>query len=163
MAEFSENIPALMTEIEFSSWLNLASSTVRNKARDGVFVKDGKYYDVAASVRNYLAQLRETASKVRNTRTTEELDAAKLAKEQATAEKIELANAKARGLLVDSAAVEREWSSVLRDVRSAVLAVPSRIGGKFPHLSAHDLAGIEAEIKAALESLAEEIPDEFEY
>ena len=65
----------------------------------------------------------------------------------------EAANA-ARGDMVRAADVEREWANVLRDVRSTMLAVPSRVESKLAHLSAHDVAEIDSEIKAALEGLA---------
>jgi phage terminase Nu1 subunit (DNA packaging protein) len=56
--------------------------------------------------------------------------------------------------MVRAADVEREWANVLRDVRSTMLSVPSRVGSKLAHLSAHDVAEIDSEIKAALEGLA---------
>src|SRR5438046_2508303 len=62
----------------------------------------------------------------------------------------ELKAAKMRGELVEAAAVEAEWSGVLRTVRAAVLAVPSRVAARLPHLSKHDVAEMDAEIRAAL-------------
>jgi len=164
MPDISENIPALMLESEFAAWLGVSSGTVRQKYRDGVFVKDGKYFDVQKSVQNYLGALRDRAVHAGGaSKSNPELDAEKLRVQKATAKKLELANAKAQGELVDSLVVEREWSSILRDVRSAVLAVPARVGGSLPHLTPHDLAELEREIKAALEALAKGEPDEFEY
>lgn len=78
----------------------------------------------------------------------------------ATVERGKLAAAQARlaqlkadrmaGTLVEAAAVEREWSDVLRTVRAGVLAVPSRVAARLPHLSKHDVAEIDQEIRAAL-------------
>ena len=48
--------------------------------------------------------------------------------------------AKLRGSLVDAAEVEAEWSGVLRTVRAGMLAVPSRVSQRLPHLTAHDVA-----------------------
>jgi phage terminase Nu1 subunit (DNA packaging protein) len=75
----------------------------------------------------------------------------RLAKEQA--DKTALANAKARGELLPAAEVEREWAAILRDVRAAMLALPSRLQQKLPHLSAHDVAMIDREIRDVLAEL----------
>jgi phage terminase Nu1 subunit (DNA packaging protein) len=55
-----------------------------------------------------------------------------------------------RGELVEAKAVEAEWADVLRTVRAGMLAVPSRVAARLPHLSKHDVAEIDAEIRAAL-------------
>ena len=47
-----------------------------------------------------------------------------------------------------AAAVEAEWSGVLRNVRAGMLAVPSR--ARLPHLTPHDIAEIDAEVRAVL-------------
>ncbi|SLN35706.1 Phage DNA packaging protein Nu1 [Aquimixticola soesokkakensis] len=149
-----DRIPATMTESEIAAFLGLATSQVRTKTRDGTLVKNGRgRWDVRASLHGYIARLRDGAIKgggqVPDDLKTEKL---RLAKHQA--DKIEIQNAAARGELVRSADVEREWANVLRDVRSTVLAVPSRVGSKLAHLTAHDVAEIDREIKAALEGLA---------
>jgi len=43
-----------------------------------------------------------------------------------------------------------EWSGVLWTVRAGMLAVPSRFQQRLPHLSAHDVAEIDREIREAL-------------
>ncbi|MGY3614844.1 hypothetical protein [Bradyrhizobium sp. USDA 10063] len=48
-----------------------------------------------------------------------------------------------RGELVEAAAVEAEWSDVLRTSRR-MLSVPSRVAVRLPHLSEHDVAEIDA-------------------
>ena len=60
-----------------------------------------------------------------------------------------------RGEPVEVAAVESEWSSVLRTVRAGMLAVPSRIAARLPHLSRADVAEIDAEIGAVLIQIGE--------
>lgn len=72
--------------------------------------------------------------------------------------KLEIANAKARGELLPTAEVEKEWASILRDVRAAMLALPSRLQQKLPHLTAHDVATIDREIRDALAELASHAP-----
>jgi len=73
----------------------------------------------------------------------------RLAAAQATLAEIKAA--KMRGELV-AAAVEIEWSSVLRTIRAGMLAVPSRIAARarLPHLSKHDVAEMDAEIREAV-------------
>lgn len=62
----------------------------------------------------------------------------------------EIKAAKLRGALVDAAEVEAEWSGVLRTARAGMLAVPSRVSQRLPHLTPHDVAEIDAEVRAAL-------------
>jgi phage terminase Nu1 subunit (DNA packaging protein) len=79
---------------------------------------------------------------------------------QATKERARLAAAQAalaeqklarqRGSLLDAAEVEAEWSGVLRTVRAGMLAVPSRCAARLPHLTAHDVSEIDAEVRAVL-------------
>lgn len=150
----AEAIPATMTEVEIAAFLGIATSQVRTKTRDGVLVKGGRgLWDARASLHGYLSQLRDGAIKGGG-QVPDELKAEKLRLAREQADKLEIANAAARGDMVRAADVEREWQNVLRDVRSTMLAVPSRVGSKLAHLSAHDVAEIDSEIKAALEGLA---------
>lgn len=150
-----ESIPAVLHEIELAQLLGVSASQVRYLAKEGIAVRvKPSQYATRPTVANYVARLSERAKKAGNPKGNAQLDAEKLRATKAQADKIELANAKARGDLVPAAEVERAWSNVLRDVRSALLAVPSRIGARLPHLSAHDVAAVEREIKAALEGLA---------
>lgn len=73
------------------------------------------------------------------------------AREQADA--LALKNAAARGELLEAAAVAAEWSGVLREVRAGMLAVPSRAAQRLQHLTPHDIAEIDAEVRAVLTEL----------
>jgi hypothetical protein len=57
---------------------------------------------------------------------------------------------KLRGELVEASAVEAEWAGVLRTVRAGMLAVPSRVAQRLPHLNAHDISEIDLEVRDAL-------------
>ena len=150
----AEAIPATMTEVEIAAFLGIVTSQVRTKTKDGILVKNGRArWDVRASLQGYLSQLRDGAIRGGG-QVPDELKAEKLLLAREQADKLEIANAAARGDMVRAADVEREWANVLRDVRSTMLAVPSRVGSKLAHLSAHDVAEIDSEIKAALEGLA---------
>lgn len=149
-------IPAELNESALARLLGVGASRIRTLARDGVLVRSGKgRFDTCKSLHGYLENLRVHAS--RAGRPSEGGDALKqaktrLAEEQAA--KAELQNAALRAELVESSVVQREWQNILRDVRSTILAVPSRVGAKLPHLTAHDVAEIDREIKSALEALA---------
>ena len=67
----------------------------------------------------------------------------------------ELKAAKIRGELVEASAIEQEWANVLRVVRAVMLAVPSRVAARLPHLSKHDIVEIDAEVRAALSEIGE--------
>jgi phage terminase Nu1 subunit (DNA packaging protein) len=60
---------------------------------------------------------------------------------------------KMRGELVEAVAVQTEWSVILRTVRAGMLALPSRVAARLPHLSKHDVAEIDAEVRAALSEI----------
>ncbi len=151
-----EPIPAVLHEIPLAQLLGVSASQVRYLAKEGIAVRvRPSHYATRPTVANYVARLSGRAKKAGNPKGNAQLDAEKLRKERAAADKIELANAKSRGDMVPAAEVERAWSNMLRDVRSALLAVPSRIGATLPHLSAHDVAELDREIKAALEGLAD--------
>lgn len=75
----------------------------------------------------------------------------------AQAQKVELANAKARGELLPAVDVQREWEGVLRDVRAAMLAVPARVQQRLPKLSTADVAAIDDEIRSALTALGKAV------
>lgn len=76
----------------------------------------------------------------------------RLAHEQAN--HVALKNAAMRRELVAAAEVEREWAGMIRQARSALLAVPSRLRQLIPGLSADEVAMIDAELRRVLEELA---------
>lgn len=146
----------LVSAIIISEWLGISTTRVRELAAKGIIPKEahGKY-ELRPVIAAYVANLRDQAKRVGRPLGNPE---ARTARERLTEAQAALAEAKAdaaRGTLVRAADVEREWASVLRDVRSTLLAVPSRVGSKLPHLTAHDVAEIEREIKATLERLAD--------
>jgi len=82
---------------------------------------------------------------------------------EATAARGRLASAQARlaeaklhklsGELVEATAVEAAWTGVLRTVRAGMLAVSSRVAQRLPHLTKHDIAEIDTEIRMLLSEL----------
>lgn len=150
-------IPAAMREPEIAAFLNLATSQVRTKTADGILVKAGRgRWDVRKSTAAYIARLQQHASRAgRPPEGGDELKAEKLRLTRAQADKEETRVRRESGELVEAVTVCREWSNLVRDVRNALLAVPSRCGAALPHLTATDIATLDREIKKALEGLAD--------
>lgn len=156
----SEAIPGLATESEMAQLLGITANRVRTLARDGMLHRPVRgRYDVRASLKTYIGDLRDKASRLGYAGGKHlgksDLEAEKLRLARQQADKIEIQNAAARGELVKASDVERAWAAVLRDVRAAMLAVPSRCGATLPHLTAHDIAELDREIRSALEGLAD--------
>ena len=141
------DIPAFLHTEEMAKMLNVTPRHMAMMVTKGILEKSGPaQYNTRQTVLAYIAY----KSKGGNS----DLDAEKLRLARANAEKIELANAKANGLLAPLDAVEREWVGVLRGVRSAMLAMPSRVAQRLGHLSAHDIAAIDREVRDSLEELS---------
>lgn len=150
-------LPHEMDERALAGLLRLSPSMVRTKAREGIFVRSRRgQYDVAESVGRYVERLRQTSARAGQPGSDpDELKAEKLRLTRAQADKEETRVQRERGELVEAAEVTREWQNVLRDLRNALLAVPSRCGAGLPHLTATDVATIEREIRIALEAVAD--------
>ncbi|MFP7570404.1 DNA packaging protein [Marivita sp. S2033] len=153
------DLPSAVHESTLAAFLGISRTRIVQLVGDGILHRSGRaQFPLKKSVQAYCEKLRDSASPMgrgRSTSSNPELNAEKLRLAKEQADKIELRNAAARGELVKSGQVEREWASVLRDVRAAMLAVPSRCGATLPHLTAHDIQTIEVEIKNALEGLAD--------
>jgi len=143
-----------MTADQLGELLGISGRVVRELAQRGIIRKAGRgTYPVRPSVKAYCAHLREQAAG-RAGATSLTAERQRVAKEQA--DKLALANAVARGEMVSAKSVEAGWASILRDVRAAMLAVPSRCGSNLSHLTSHDVGEIDREIRAALEALADD-------
>ena len=146
-------IPAVMSEAELAEFLGLATASIRDLARNGTAIRTGRgRYDVRQSTGRYIARLRDHASKVGRP-VTSDLSAEKLRLAREQVDKLELANHAARRELLPASTVEREWSEILRHLRAAILALPSRIGQRVPALTQTDLAAIDGEIRDILTEL----------
>lgn len=125
-------------------------------AREGRIPRraDGNF-DLKPAVRGYIDSLRmKTGGST--LASNPELNAEKIRLARANAEKVEAANARARGELAALSDVEREWAGILRDVRAALLALPSRAAARLGHLTPHDVKTLDSEVRAVLEELANE-------
>lgn len=149
--------PAQIKTAALAGLLGITATRVQTLAKDGILIRaDRGHFDFEESVRRYCANLREHAGRAgRPSLGGDELkqERTRLAKEQADA--TALKNAQLRGELAPVADTLREWQAVLRDVRAAMLAVPSRYASTQPHLTPHDIAALTDEIKRSLEGLAD--------
>lgn len=143
-----EPIPSHLTGAELAALLGLSVRHLQNLATNGVLVADGRNrYPARACISAYAAYLQSR-------RAGDALSDEKLRLTRAQADKEEARAARERGELVEAEAVSREWAGILRDLRNALLAVPSRCGAVLPHLTTTDTATLDREIRKALEGLA---------
>ena len=148
-------LPETCSTDELAQLLGISDRQVRELAKDGTIVRTSRgQFDLLASVQQYAARLRDSASGRggETVQTTLATERARLAREKADAESMK--NAKSRGDLLDAKEVERTWAEILRDVRSRMLAVPNRLQQRLAHLTANDTHEIDIEIREALEALA---------
>ncbi|WP_414833586.1 DNA packaging protein [Afifella sp. YEN Y35] len=152
--------PKTLRKSDFAKTIGVSAGRVSQMVRDGLPVEADGRIDVARGrlwVRDNVDPRRAAAQAAQGempfaARPDAAAERARLAKEQA--DHAALRNGVLRRELVKAEEVEREWTNVLRRVRSRILAVPSRLRQARAHLSAADVAAIEAELRAALEELA---------
>jgi phage terminase Nu1 subunit (DNA packaging protein) len=147
------NLPTSTTAAVLADLLGVSSKTVRELAQRGIVIRAGRrgMYNMRASIRGYAEHMRAIATgKAGGEAVAASAAAARARLAAAQADKVELQNAHRRGALVEAAAVQAEWSDVLRGVRARMLATPSRCAARLPHLTHHDIATIEGEVRDAL-------------
>ncbi|MDY7096754.1 MAG: hypothetical protein SXU28_01315 [Pseudomonadota bacterium] len=140
---------------ELGTWLGVKDRTIRGYADDGIIRRvDRGLFPLKESVQAVAEHLREIAGRRAGTGAGSSLTAERerVAREQA--DKLAMQNAAARKEMISAKEVVSEWSSILRLVRSRLLATPSRIQQQLGHLSAHDLDIIDREIRDALTDLS---------
>lgn len=138
-------LPGTMSASDLAELLGVSTRYLDALAKSGAVEKIGRdNFATRRSIVGYLGQRRRGRSDA-------EWTAAKTRTAEAQAEKIETANALARGDLVNVADVKAEWASILTDVRAAMLAIPSRL----PELDRVAVARVDSEIRAALEALSD--------
>lgn len=81
--------------------------------------------------------------------------AARAKRESMVAHKAQLDLDERRGKLIDAAEVKRTWLEKIVNCRGRLLAVSPRIAAALPHLSMTDLGIIDAELRLALEDMAD--------
>ncbi len=143
----------LVNAADLAEWLGLTPNRVSALAREGVLPRNAsKLFPLKTAVRAYADHARAGAQ---GRRVDSELAAEKLRAAKATAEKLEIQNAKARGELLDGKEVATAWRSIVTDLRAAVLAVPSRVAGQMG-LDRATTTALDAEIRDAMEVISDD-------
>jgi phage terminase Nu1 subunit (DNA packaging protein) len=133
-----------MSASELAGLLNVSDRTVRDLAAKAVLVRTATgRYALHASVQGYIGHVRAEAAASTGTAT---LAAQRAREAKERADRLALQNATARRELIPAAEVEAAWTTILRDVRARMLAVPSRLT-QLAGITADD---VEREIRAAL-------------
>ena len=139
--------------LELADWLGVSERAVADYAHRGIITRSGRgVFPLKESVLAVCHHFREAASARGGGTATLTAQRERIAREQA--DKLEMQNAATRRELLPAKLVADEWASILRLVRSRMLATPSRIQQQLGHLSAHDLDLIDRELRDALEELA---------
>lgn len=115
--------PFIVNSNDLARVLGITTRTVNKMAADGTIPRAGRArFDLVTAVPAYVA--------FKERPTTDE-DKARKAK--ADADLAEAKAAKIRGELLDASEVESTWAAILRDVKAAMLAIPSRLDARLPH------------------------------
>ena len=106
---------------------NLTSVRVQQLAADGIIQKSGRgQYDLWPSVRAYIAYLQERKVNQWDSDTADptELKKQQLRRTKEEADKLELANARTRGELVEVSKVKRLGEQVMSGIKTKILNMP---------------------------------------
>lgn len=144
------------SKAELAAFLDITARRISQLVEDGVIKPAGRgpqAFNLAEATRAYCKFLSDTARG--RLGDGDPLKEQKIRQASEAADKLAMQNAQARGELVPAADVEAEWSTMLRGVRAAVLAVPSRFQSRVPTVTAHDLAELDREIRDALTEIGE--------
>lgn len=133
--------------------LGISSRRLNQLVEEGIAVRTAPgMFDAAQTIQKYVAH---ASGKAAGAAVVLDLDRekARLAKEQADGHALK--NAVARGEFVNAADVTREWEDIVRTMRSAMLAVPSRCRRQAAtSFGAAEIAIIDREIRDALEAIS---------
>lgn len=143
-----------VTAAHLGGVVGISDRAVRELGRRGIVPRlpDG-LYPVRAAVRAYCAWMREAAVGRGQMGPKSSLTAERLRLTREQADRAALGNAQARGELVPAAAVEAEWASVATALRARLLALPSQVNQRLPHLTAAEVEAIDREVRDALTEL----------
>ena len=138
---------------QLSALVGVSENRIRQLCTIGTLERgeDGQF-DLRNSVRAYCATLRDNAMG----RGGPGLAAEREREARARADKLEMQNAAARSELIPAGEVEMMWDKVCRLIRARFLAMPARLQQHLAHLTPHDLATIDREVRDALTELADD-------
>lgn len=135
--------------VDLSKLKPLVSRGVLTRAKRGA-------YPLGESIRAYCTHLRETAAGRAHINVGSGLAVERERETRAKADIAEMKAASQRRELLPAKEVEAMWSDVLRMIRSRLLAMPGRVQQRLGHLSAHDVAAIDREVRDTLTEMADD-------
>jgi phage terminase Nu1 subunit (DNA packaging protein) len=133
--------------------IGVSPRTIRDLAERGVIKRDGRDFPMPKSVQSYCEHLRRAAHGKRGDGAASATASEKTRLVKLQADAMEAKNRLASGRLLDSAEVLAGWSEILRRVRAAVLAAPSRCAARRPHWDVADVAALDDELRRVLTEL----------
>jgi phage terminase Nu1 subunit (DNA packaging protein) len=133
--------------------IGVSSAKVRDLNARGIITKleGGRNYNLLDAVNSYTAHIRDAASGRNH---TVDMQAAKLAKAKADANKATMAARMMAGDLIAAKDIESEWLATARITRAALMAAPSRIANRL-NLDNSAKAIVAEEIEQTLTDLAD--------
>lgn len=143
--------PVSVSGAELAARLRLSERAIRDLAKREIVVKlSHGTYDLWESIGRYAEHMREAAAARGEHSAGSELTRERIRETKERADHLALKNGQLTADLVEAAKVEREWSDILRGVRGRMLGVPGRCQQRLGHLTAHDVATIDREVRDAL-------------
>lgn len=150
-----EALPATVTGPQLAEILGLNRRNLQDWAAKGVLVKIGAKYDTRASVRGYIAALREQAAGRAPATGALANEKALTAAIDREIKSVKLAALKGDMLTKDE--ISESWSRFASQVKGAVLAIPSKARSTIPHLTAHDGETLKRICRDILTDLSKEV------
>ena len=148
------DLPKLIGQEQFGELVGIGPTAVNYLAKSGVIQKaDVGMVDMKAALQSYTKHLREKAARWDGNANPAGLTEERSRLAKANADSAELKNAIMRKDYLPAADVERVWSNFLRDLRSRIMATPSRLRQQLPALTAAEVKIIDRELRDALEDL----------
>jgi terminase small subunit / prophage DNA-packing protein len=144
-----------ITAIDLAALIGVSTATIRELNQRRIVVRQGRGYLRNASVKSYCAHLRTLATGRGGEPAiaSATVERGLLLREQRIAKQRE--NELAAGKLLDADAVEARWGGILRIVRAGMLAVPTRVAQRSPHLNVRDVSEIDLEVRSVLSEVGE--------
>lgn len=143
-----------VTTTDMATLLGLSERRVNQLAREEVAVKVAPgTFNAPATIANYIKSI-DAKAQAKASSLDAEMQLARQRRAQADA--LELRNERTRGEMIPADVVDREWSEIVRRIRSGVLSLPSRIRASISFLDADHGEIIDRECRLVLRILADD-------
>jgi phage terminase Nu1 subunit (DNA packaging protein) len=142
-----------MNTDELAGLFGVSAQTIREMTRRHVLAKAGTQYPTAESIRRGMAHLREGAS-ARGGKAATGVANERRALLKAQRQRVEFSLAKERGEFISAEDARADLAQLIRFVRSSLLALPSRLAGRFPHLTPEEVVHVDDEIRSIMTEMA---------